>query len=270
MSNSISEAGKKETIFDQTTFFEKVNVKRVLICFHGFQTSTIHDLDVFKNYFLKVNKNLNYEVCLVDLYDFGQEDTYKAHLMMKRATEAVDSYLNKGYIVYLLAYSFSAGIAAKIAMEHPEITKIVLVSPTIYLIKTGLISGYFRLIGKHLRLKAMYRKKLEKMPGVKSGNKGFVRLALQIAKATSKYRPYLKGLKCKVLMLKGSKDELSIAPTFSYISKKSSSATTMSKIYPGKDHVMITTITDGKQAFDDILLFIFHMNSKETEDEKIF
>lgn len=189
---------------------------------------------------------------------------------MKRATEAVEDYLKKGYIVYLLAYSFSVGIAAKIADEHPEITKIVLVSPTIYLMKTGLINGYCRLIAKHFRLKAMYRKKLSKMPGVKSGNKGFVKLAFQIARATTKYRPYLKGLKCKVLMLKGSEDELSISPTFSYISKKSSSATTMSKIYPGKDHVMITTEKDGKDAFDDILLFIFHMSFKEKEDEKIF
>ena len=43
----------------RTGFFSLKGVKKVLICFHGFQTSLKHDLQDFKTYFDEVNQKVS-------------------------------------------------------------------------------------------------------------------------------------------------------------------------------------------------------------------
>lgn len=183
-------------------------VKKVLICLHGFQSSKEHDLKAFKDYFESLNDNPNLEVCLVDLFEFGEKETYNSKKMFRKADETVRDYLAKGYVVYMLAYSFSVGIAARICSEHPEIEKLVLVSPTIYLIKTGLLQGYISLLIKHMKVTRMMKKRKRMLKASKTMNPGFFILAIAIAASIRKNRKYLKKLSCKVFIFKGSEDEL--------------------------------------------------------------
>ncbi len=250
----------------KTSFYKSVDVKRVLICFHGFETSTRHDISSFKEYFDKLNNNKNYEVALINLYDWGNKKTYKSKLMLQRAENAVKEYLDKGYVVYLLAYSFSVGIAAKCCTDFPQIEKLALISPTIYLIKTKLLSGYMKMLTKRLKFKAKYRKKAQSMIK-RDHSAGLLKLVLSISKCILKYRKYLKALRCKVFMTKGNQDELCISNTFSYISHKSKNSITMSKIYPGEDHMMFMSLEHGKRAYDDVLRFIFHVYDFDEENE---
>jgi esterase/lipase len=245
---------------DQTSFFQKSNVRRVLICFHGFQVSRTHDFTQFKAFFEENNPKPGFfEVALVSLYDFGDPKTYKPRLMIRRAEEAVESYRKKGYVIYLLAYSFSATIAARLAVEYPEIQKITLVSPTISLLKTGILRGYLKLLRKYLRMKRRLKPRLNDSQKAKVKKEGgMFKLAWAIARIIHQNRHYLKKVSCKVFMLKGQEDELSVGNTFTSIAKETSRAISSTTIYPGGDHVMIINLATGRKAYCDILSFNFH------------
>lgn len=252
---------------NQTTFFATPNVKRVLICLHGFETAKTHDMTAFKDYFDKNNTNPNFSVVLVNLYEYGDKKTYRSKLMYKKAYDVVKKYIEEGYVVYLLAYSFSVGIAAKCCVDFPSVQKLALISPTIYIYRTKLLGGYTQMLIKRLKIKAKYRKKAKKV-FTKDHSRGMFKLTCNIAKSILEYRKYLKKLTCKVLMIKGNQDELSISNTFSYISSKSKDSITASKIYPNENHVMFLTLEHGKRAFNDVLMFIFHMDLADKEEEK--
>lgn len=245
-------------ITQQTAFYKTVGIKKVLICLHGFETTKTHDITSFKKYFERVNISDEFEVVLINLYDYGDKRTYRHKLMLIKAENACREYLNRGYIVYLLAYSFSAGIAARCCTDFPQIEKLTLISPTIYVLKTKLLSGYAKLLGKRYKFKAKYKKKATKM-FVKDHSAGLTKLLINILIATVKYRKYLKSLRCKVFMVKGNDDEVCITNTFSYISKKSKNTITMSKVYPNEDHMMIISLEHGKMVYDDVLRFNFHI-----------
>lgn len=245
-------------ITQQTTFYKTIGIKKVLICFHGFETTKTHDITAFKQYFESVNVSGEFEVALVNLYDYGNKKTYRHKTMLLRAENACREYLNRGYMVYILAYSFSAGIAARCCTDFPQIEKLTLISPTIYVLKTKLLSGYCKLLGKRLKFKAKYKKKAAKMIA-RDHSAGITKLLINILIATVKYRKYLKSLRCKVFMVKGNNDEVCITNTFSYISKKSKNTITMSKVYPNEDHMMIISKEHGKMVYDDVLRFNFHI-----------
>jgi len=246
----------------QTTFYRQIGIKRVLICFHGFQSSSRHDIQSFKDYFDKVNDDDSFEVVLVNLYDYGDKKTYSRKMMLQRAENVVKEYIDKKYVVYLLAYSYSVGIAAKCCTDFPSIEKLTLISPTIYILKTKLFSGYFKMLKKRIKIQAKYKKKAKAM-FEKSHSQGMIKLVFSIMFAILHYRKYLKSLRCKVFMTKGNQDELCITNTFSYISKKSKNSITMSKVYPNEDHVMFMSLEHGKQAYDDVLRFVFHIEPEE-------
>ena len=256
----------------KTTFYKDVNVKRVLLCLHGLQTSTTHDLTEFKKYFDEVNPNPNWEVVLVDLYKFGDKKTYGTKNVVRAAEKATEEYLNKGYVVYVLAYSFSASIGARLCVLHPEIEKLVLVSPTIYVLRTGLMKGYIKLFIKHLKFNHKYKKKLKKKKNmakiVKSSSKGFPKLIATVTGTVWGNRKYCKLIQNKVFVSVGKEDELCIPSTFTYISKKSKSSVSLSKIYPSQNHTMIYNRDTGLEAYKDILYFLFHI-AKNDEDADI-
>lgn len=250
---------KEAPTTEVTTQIGALHIKKVVVCFHGFMSSKSHDLQAFKDFFDSVNSNPDWEISLVNLFDFGNRKTYKSKLMYERGKEAVEGFLAKGYVVYLLAYSYSVGIAARICTEHPEIEKLVLVSPTIYLVKTGLLAGYFNLFIKHVKVRKKLKKRKKPIRGMVTLKPGFFKLAMSIAYSIAHYRKYLEHISANLFIFKGSEDELSIPQTFSYIAKKSKDTIVMSKTYPGQDHIMIMSLEHGKEAFEDILTFLFHL-----------
>ena len=255
----VSLSVKEDVNLGSTNFYNKVSVKRVLLCFNGFTTNKKHDLLIFKNFFDRHNINKNYDVKLVWLYDVGNTKSYNEKSMYKRAYDATKKELDKGNIVYLLGYSFSANITARLAVEFPSIEKICLISPTTYLIKTSLLFSYIQFAFKNLKFRLKYKNRANKFLK-KTKIDGVVKLTYEIAKSIAKNRRYLKKVDCKVFMTKGGSDNLSITDTFNYIAKKSKNAIIISKIYPNRGHTMIMAIESGRLTFQDVLSFIFHMS----------
>lgn len=252
----------------RTTFFDYKGMKKVLICFHGYQTRNIHDLQEFKNYFEEKNRDKNCEVYLANLYDFGDKTTYNQKLMYDRARSVTKAFIDKGYLVYVLAYSFSAGIGARICEEFPEISKLVLVSPTTYLLKTKLLINYLKVAYNHIKFRIKFKKKASSIMK-KTKMAGIVKLSYAISVSIVINRKHLKKLRCKIFMIKGLNDEFSISNTFSYVSNKAKRAITVSKIYPGRNHTMIINRETGIDEYNDILKFVFHMNISEDSLEII-
>ena len=253
---------KPET--ENTTFFKKQNVKRVLLCLHGFKTSTRHDCVDFKNYFNKVNTNPNFEIQNITFYEWGNSKTYRHKMFYEVCRKAVKGYIDKGYVVYILAYSFSASIGAKLCVEFPQIDKLVLVAPTTYLIRTKLLINYVAVANKQIHLKLKYRKKATKIMK-KTKTERIITLFWAMTFTLLAYRKYLKKIKCKVFMIKGAKDEFSINHTFSYVSYKAKDAITISKVYPNHNHTMFMDVKRAVPAFRDVLYFIFHIDNPDCD-----
>jgi len=249
---------------ENTMFFNKQNVKRVLICLHGFETRNIHDCVEFKEYFDEVNTNPNYEVDLFTFYDWGNNKTYKHKLFYEKCKNEVQKYYDKGYVVYILAYSFSASIGAKLCAEFPRIEKLVLVAPTTYLIRTKLLISYLKIAGKQIKFKLKYKAKAKKVLK-RTKNDGLIKLFFAMTGTILSYRKFLKRLDGKVLMIKGAEDEFSINNTFSYVSYKAKNAVTISKIYPGHNHIMFMERDKAICAYKDVLYFIFHIENVESD-----
>lgn len=249
---------KPETI--NTTFFKKQDVKRVLLCLHGFKTQSRHDCEDFRKYFNRVNTNKNFDVVNVTFYEWGNPKTYHHVSFYEKCKKTVQEYLDKGCVVYILAYSFSASLGAKLCVDFPQIEKLVLVAPTTYLVKTRLLYNYLAFAAKQIHFKFKYKNKAKKIMK-KNKTERIITLFWAMTFTLTSYRKYLKKLKCKVFMIKGAKDEFSINHTFSYVSYKAKDAITISKVYPGHNHTMFMDVKRGKDAFKDVLYFIFHIEN---------
>ena len=249
------------------TLFLTEHAKMVIICAHGFINNDRHDLQEFKDYFDRINTRKNLEVQLVYLYDPTDKKSYKHKLMYQRLLTKCQEYANKGYIIYILGYSFSAGMCAHVASLVPQVRKMVLVAPTIYLIKTKLLGNYLKVAYKDIKLRLKHGKKAARIME-KMKTKGVVRLSYNIALATFRERKWFRKVKCKTLMLKGSEDSFASSNTFHTISKRifKKVPSTM-KVYPGQDHLMILHIEKGKIAYDDILNFTYHFKTSEQREE---
>ena len=243
------------------------NAKIVIICVHGFINSERHDFLEFKDYFDKINTKKNLEVKLAYLYDPTDKKTYKHKLMYRKLLDFCQSYADKGYIIYLLGYSFSAGICAHVSSQIPQVRKLILASPTIYLVKTKLLRTYLKVAYKSIKLRIKHGKKAARIMA-KMKTKGVVRLSYNIALATFRERKWFRKVKCKTLMFKGSDDSYVTSSTFYTITKRIKKAPSTMKVYPGKDHLMIIHITSGKIAYDDILAFAFHFKTSEQREEE--
>ena len=187
--------------------------------------------------------------------------------MYRKLLDFCQSYADKGYIIYLLGYSFSAGICAHVSSQIPQVRKLILASPTIYLVKTKLLKTYLKVAYKSIKLRIKHGKKAARIMA-KMKTKGVVRLSYNIALATFRERKWFRKVKCKTLMFKGSDDSYVTSSTFNTITKRIKKAPSTMKVYPGKDHLMIIHITSGKIAYDDILAFAFHFKTSEQREEE--
>lgn len=139
---------------EQEKDLSEVKVKRVIICCNGFINTKKHNLKCFKDYFETINTDENNEVCLISLYSPEDKTTYNRNKQYNVLKSKIDEYVQKNYIIYLLGYSYTAGFVAKAASEYPEhIRKLILISPTIYLLKTKLLWNYLKVAAKYIHMK---------------------------------------------------------------------------------------------------------------------
>lgn len=249
----------------QDTLYLTEHAKMVIICAHGFINNNRHDLTDFKEYFDRINTKPNLEVVPVFLYDPQDKKTYKHKKMTQTLLAKVKEYADNGYIIYLLGYSFSAGICAHVASVVPQVRKLILVAPTIFLIKTKLLGIYLKVAYKNIKLRIKHGKKAARiMERMKT--KGVIRLSFNIALATFRERKWFRKVPCKTMMLKGSEDSFASSNTFHTISKRIKKASSTMKIYPKQSHLMILHYDQGKSAFDDILSFTYHFKFNEESE----
>jgi esterase/lipase len=230
--------------------------KEVLICLHGYQTSSTHDLQAFKDYCLEHRLlKENQEISLVSLYEWENSKTYTAKAMYQKAAEAVRGYIEKGYEVSVLAYSFSAPFAGLLSQQY-HLQKIILVSPTIFLVRSGLIMKYVKLLFKVIRLHSA-NKEMSKKVFQKVNFGSLVELTYASVVSIVHYRRFLKKVDTPLLYLKGKEDAISLDQTFFYIGKRSQGALKIACFYPKCDHMMIASKEQGPRSFQDIVSFVF-------------
>lgn len=159
----------------------EVKVKRVIICCNGFINTKKHNLKCFKDYFETINTDENNEVCLISLYSPEDKTTYNRNKQYNVLKSKIDEYVQKNYIIYLLGYSYTASFVAKAASEYPEhIRKLILISPTIYLLKTKLLWNYLKVAAKYIHMKIKNPVRTKKAMS-KSRMQGIIPISYNIA-----------------------------------------------------------------------------------------
>ncbi len=236
----------------------KSSKKTVLLCTNGFQNADIHDatnmLEYFKQNFAAEFSNC--EVMPVQLFHPADKKTHHAHLYEEILESAIKRYIDDGYDIVLMGYSFSASLAAKMQYKYSKhIQKLILVAPIYDTIVNGMINGYIQYVIKFHKLSKKYGPRVAKAMG-RNTTKGMIGLLLSILKSILCCRGYYKKITCDTLILRGDKDELCNPHSIKKIRKHLRVKNALYR-YPSMDHGMLKTIRDNKVAYEDILHFAF-------------
>ncbi len=250
-----------------------VKVKRVIICCNGFINLKKHALAVFKEYFDQVGHDENHEVKLINLYDPDDKKTYNRKKQINVLAEQVKQYAEQNYIIYLLGYSYTCGICARVATMFPKyIRKLIFISPTLYLLKTKLLMSYLKMAAKYIKIRCKHPKKSKKTVE-KAHIKGIIPIAYNVACSIVKNRKYFKKVRCRVFVGKSKDDAFCIGKTLWKITHRLEQNQVTIKSYQSGGHTMIMHLELGKECFDDILQFAYHIVNpqfdKEENEEKI-
>lgn len=246
---------------------QNIPVKRIMICCNGFINTKNHACLEFSDYFHSINKNLDMEVITIDLYDPRDPKTYKRKLQRKVLIDEVSKWADKNYIIYLLGYSYSAGICAHVSTLFPQVRKLILISPTLYLLKTRLLVSYLKTAAKYLKIRFRHPRK-SKSAMNRMRTKGIIRLSYNVARSIFSERKYFKKVRCKVFVGKAINDSFCIGKTLWKITHSLELNRVTLKSYPQGGHNMIMHLDSGKECFDDILLFAFHFKNPEDNIEE--
>lgn len=243
-------------------------VKRVMICCNGFINTKNHPLSEFKNYFDSINSDPNKTVVTINLYDPADKKTFKRKKQYNVLIEEVQRYAKENYIIYLLGYSYTCGISARISTMFPQVKKLILISPTLYLLKTKLLFSYLKTAFKYIKLRCSHPNKSKKTMS-KLNKRGTIPLSYNVAKTIFKDRKYFKKVHCRVFVGKAQDDELCVGKTLWKITHKLEQNRVTLKSYPSGGHTMIMHQDRAQTCFDDILSFAFHIkNAQDQRDEE--
>ena len=136
-------------------------MKTVVICLHGLIKDAPHDFIPFKEYVEE--KNQDFEVDLLLLYDVRDKKTFNLKRQIKLIEEKIGHYEKLDYNIVLVGYSFSCGLCAKMTKKH-NISKVILVSPVTKILTKKGIKYYFSLFFRSFKMKtkSMFNKKKKK------------------------------------------------------------------------------------------------------------
>lgn len=245
-----------------------IPVKRILICCNGFINTKNHACFEFKEYFDSLNTNENNLVKTIDLYDPKDPKTYNRKVQRKVLIEEVKIWAEKNYIIYLLGYSYSAGICAHVSTLFPQVRKLIFISPTVYLLKTKLLVSYLKTATKYLKIRIKHPNKSKNAMN-RMRTKGIIRLSYNVARSIFNERKHFRKVRCRVFVGKAQNDSFCIGKTLWKITHSLELNLVTLKSYPEGGHTMIMHTDIGKECFDDILAFAFHYkNPADTLDEK--
>lgn len=178
--------------------------KKIVLFVHGFMVHDWHDFHKYIDY-VKANEQFSgYEYKLVYLYDRKVPKTSKPKKMYYTLKNEVSSYINQGYEVSLIGYSFSCSIVARVAKDF-NLKGVIYFAPAINLIKTKLLKQNLITAKKALKIRMKYGNKKADKIMEKTKTKGVVILSLHICFSMIKYRKYFKS-NVPFLLIRGHDD----------------------------------------------------------------
>lgn len=255
----------KET--DPRFTFEKPTRKTVLLCTNGFQNADIHDSTNLREYY---GNNFaadfpNCEIAPVQLFLPADPKTHHAKHMEAALNQMIVDYIDKGYDIILLGYSYSAALVAKMAYRYQKyIQKIILVAPIYDTVLNGMIHGYITYSMKYTYLVHKYGAKIAKAMG-RTTTKGMFSLLLSIYRSILQNRPYFRKVSCPVLLLWGAKDVLCTRHSLKKVRQKLAGPQIL-YTYMNLNHTLFKSIKEDGDVYEDILHYSFDtpflLNSK--------
>lgn len=232
--------------------------KSVLICMNGYQTMDTHDSTAMNEYFENNFKN-DYPLCEIDLlllFEPADVKTHNVKKMEKKIEDEIVKYEDLGYDIYILGYSFSCGLAAKMAYKHNKsIKKVILAAPINDILLSNMIPYYLKYVYKFYKFNKKYGAKVAKSIG-RQTVKGMFGLLVVIFLTILKNRGYFKKITQDTLLLRGSEDLLCPKHSLKHVERKLH-CNYNKCIYTGLTHSLLKTLKSSGIVFEDILNFAF-------------
>ncbi len=250
----------------------KINVfqplrKTVLLCTNGFQTTDTHDSLPMQEYFLSTFAN-DYPFCeieLVKLFEPSIKKTHKTKYFEEQLENAIEKYIKKDYIIYLMGYSFSAALVCKMAYKYKKyIPRVILVAPVYDTIINNAIPHYIKYAYKFHKLNKRYGKKVAKAIG-RQTVQGLPKLLLSIFKSILVNKKYFKRFPQPTLLIRGLDDILCTNHAIKKVQRKLNNENEL-YLYPKMSHSILKTVRLNGIVYEDILHFAFdtpyHLETK--------
>ena len=232
--------------------------KTVLLCTNGFQTTDTHDSLPMQEYFnTTFAKDFpDCEIALVKLFSPANKKTHKRKYFEEQLEQAIQKYIQQGYIIYLLGYSFSASLVAKMARKYQKyITRVILVAPVYDTIVNHMIPGYIKYAWKFHKLNKKYGKKVAKSIG-RQTVQGLPGLLIAIFTSILANRKYFRKITQPTLLIRGQEDILCTEHSLKKVSRKIKGENEI-YLYPKMNHGILKTVRLNGVVYEDILHFSF-------------
>lgn len=232
--------------------------KTVLICMNGFQTMDTHDLTAMNEYFNN-NFKKDYPLCEIDLlllFTPADKKSHSVKLMEEKIENEIKKYEDLGYDIYILGYSFSCGLAAKMAYKHQKsIKKVILAAPINDVLFSNMIPYYLKYLHRLNKFNKKYSKKVSNSIG-RQTVKGMFGLLFSIFITILKNRRYFKKITQNTLLLRGTEDLLCPKHSLKHVERKLN-CEYIKYLYTGLTHSLLKTLKTSGIVFEDILNFSF-------------
>lgn len=232
--------------------------KTVLLCTNGFQTTDTHDSLPMQEYFNKEFKKefSNCEISLVRLFSPAKRETHKKKYFEKQLEEAIKEFVEKDYDIYLMGYSFSAALVAKMAHKYAKnVTRVIFVAPVYDTLVNNMIPGYIKYAYKFHKLNKKYGKKVAS--GISRQTVvGLPGLLIAIFNSILSNRKYFKKVNQPTLLIRGLDDILCTEHSLKKVEKKIA-AHSETYLYPNMTHGILKTVKLNGIVYEDILSFCF-------------
>lgn len=232
--------------------------KTVLLCTNGFQTTDTHDSlamqEYFKNNFKK--ECPNGEIALVKLFEPSDKKTHHFSSFENRLEKAIEDYSSRDYIIYLMGYSFSCALIAKMAKKYSKnVLRVIFVAPVYDTLINHMIPGYIKYAWKFHKLNKKYGKKVAKAIG-RQTVRGLPGLLISIFISILRNRKYFKKVSQPTLLIRGTDDILCTQHALKKVSEKVKGETE-TYLYPKMGHGILKSVRLNGVVYEDIFHFCF-------------
>lgn len=256
---NLNESNQVVKMVDQSISFVTPTKKTVLICANGFQTTDTHDAAPIRDYFVQ-NFQQDYpdcEVVPVLLFEPSDTKTHHKKIYEQRLSSAIEKYIDLGYDIMLMGYSFSGSLVSKMAYVYREhVSRVILVAPIYDTIMNNMIPGYLKYAKKFSQLQKKYGNKVSKAMGRQTVN-GMFPLLVSIFLSILANRRYMRKITQETLVIRGLEDVMFTDHALKKVVSHLSAPHNV-YLYPKTTHGCLKSVRLNGAVFEDILHFAFN------------